>query len=207
MKYFQSSLMVIPTFTLTKKSCGQLLLSLFFGTLLLGCNSQSASTANSDGKTTFDADNEVAQKSDIETSTATAQQDDDEGASLMDAAKSNNSDKKRSAPMIAEKRDDSALQATLIGDYTGMLSCSTCDGITWNLNLRSDGTVKKTSVYSSPHTPQPSLVESGVYRQDDHIITIVYDEENIETYTIQDNHLVKLDANKKLDADYTLSRK
>ncbi len=199
--------MVTPMLPPTKKSYGRLLISLSFCVLLLGCDSQSASTTNPESKTTSSADNEVAQETELEKSRVTGQQEEDEGTSLMNAAKSNDSDKRRSSPMIAEKRDDSALQATLIGDYTGMLSCSTCNGITWNLNLYSDSTVKKTTVYSSPHTPQSPLVESGIYRQDNNMITIVYDKENIETYNIQDNHLVKLDANKRPDADYTLSRK
>lgn len=206
MKYSGSSVVVTSTLPFFKKSYGQLLLSLFFCTLMLGCDSQSASTANSEGTTPSSADN-VVQKDAQETSTATVEQNEDEGTSLIDAAKTNDSDKRRSSPMIAEKRDNSALQATLIGDYTGMLSCSTCDGITWNLNLHSDGSVRKTTVYTSPHTPQPPLVESGVYRQDNNMITVVYDKQNIETYSIQDNHLVRLDTNKKPDADYTLSRK
>lgn len=207
MKYSGSSVVVTSTLPFFKKSYGQLLLSLFFCTLMLGCDSQSASTANSEGTIPSSADNNVVQTDAQETSTATVEQNEDEGTSLIDAAKTNDSDKRRSSPMIAEKRDNSALQATLIGDYTGMLSCSTCDGITWNLNLHSDGSVRKTTVYTSPHTPQPPLVESGVYRQDNNMITVVYDKQNIETYSIQDNHLVRLDTNKKPDADYTLSRK
>lgn len=204
MKYFWSALSLTPTLALTKQSCGRLLLSVSLCLLVLGCNSQSASTTNPEDKTT--PDSEVAHITATAENTTTAPKD-DEGTSLIDAAKNNQGSRKRSSPMIAEKRPNSALQATLIGDYMGMLPCSTCDGITLTLNLRADGTVEKTSVYSNSKTSQPPLIESGIYRQDNNIITVVYDEENIETYAIQDNHLVRLDVNKRPDADYTLSRK
>ena len=188
----------------SKKNYGQLLLSFVFGIMLLGCDTQPTATNNADKQTVLDST--VVPATSVETSSVTVTADEDQGTSLMDAAKEDKAGEKTSSPMIAEKRDDSTLQATLIGEYTGMLSCKNCDGTAWTLNLHSDGTVTKTSVYTT-QTFQPSLVESGVYRQDDDIITIVYDEENIETYGIQDNHLVKLDAHKKPDADYTLSRR
>ena len=50
------------------------------------------------------------------------------------------------------------------------------------------------------------ITESGVYRQDDDLITIVYEKKNIETYQIQDNHLIMMDENKNPDEDYALSR-
>ena len=48
--------------------------------------------------------------------------------------------------------------------------------------------------------------ENGIYRQDDDKITIVYDDQRIESYIIQNNHLVLLDDNNIADDDYTLSR-
>ena len=109
--------------------------------------------------------------------------------------------------MISESNNDSALQATLMGDYGGMVPCSSCDNIDVTLNLFADGSVLKTSIYNSPETPRSPLFESGIYRQDNDTITIVYESKNIETYHIQDNHLVMIDEYKKPDNDYTLSRK
>ncbi|MBU5617085.1 copper resistance protein NlpE [Psychrobacter sp. TAE2020] len=155
----------------------------------------------------IETNQEVTTEIAAQTPTPTVQNDDHEGTSLIDAASNDRKPVKRSSPMIAEKRADSALQAVLIGDYMGMLSCRNCEGISLTLNLRADGTMQKTSFYSSPQEIRPPLVESGIYRQDDDVITIVYDEENLETYVIQDNHLVLLDADKQPDSDYTLSRK
>lgn len=47
------------------------------------------------------------------------------------------------------------------------------------------------------------LFEPGVYRQDNDMITIVYEDKNIEAYHIQDNHLVLMDEHKKPNNDYT----
>lgn len=130
-----------------------------------------------------------------------------EGQSLIAAARSDNNKDTQQSPMISRKRDDSTLQATLMGDYGGMLPCSSCDSIDSTLNLFADGSVRKTSIYNNPETPKAPLVESGIYRQDNNTITIVYENKNIEAYRIQDSHLVMIDENENLDADYTLARK
>ena len=50
------------------------------------------------------------------------------------------------------------------------------------------------------------MTESGIYRQDNNVITIVYERKNIETYQIQDNHLIMMDEYKNPDEDYALAR-
>lgn len=129
------------------------------------------------------------------------------GQSLMSIAKTDNGSGVQRTSTMSERRVDSTLQATLIGDYKGMLPCSFCDGINMTLNLLSDGSVLKTSIYENPEMPKAPLMESGVYRQDDHTITVVYDDKDIEMYRIENNHLIMLDDNKKPNPDYTLSRK
>lgn len=176
---------------------------------LLGCSNQAAPNASADNDLAGDqAVTEEQISSNMTTAREVAIDEDleDEGASLMDSANTGDSEKKQRSSMIAEKRADSALQATLIGNYIGVIPCSTCDEITLTLNLHSDGTVKQTSVYENSETAQFPLIETGVYRQDNDMITIVYDKENIDNYRIQGNHLVMLDANKQPHADYTLSR-
>lgn len=129
------------------------------------------------------------------------------GQSLMSIAQSDNEVGVQRTPMISERRVDSALQATLIGNYKGMLPCNFCDSIDMTLDLISDGSVLKTSIYENPEMPKAPQMESGVYRQDDHTITVVYDDKSIEMYQIENNHLIMLDDNKKPNPDYTLSRK
>ena len=132
---------------------------------------------------------------------------DSDGQSLITSAQSNDAVRKKNSPMFASKRDkDSTLEATLIGDYTGILPCDSCDSIAMTLNLFSDGSVRKTSIYNHVESQRAPVVESGVYRQDDNLITIVYDDITIEMYQIQDNHLLMLDEDKQPDADFTLSR-
>ncbi|MBE0406696.1 copper resistance protein NlpE N-terminal domain-containing protein [Psychrobacter sp. AOP22-C1-22] len=131
--------------------------------------------------------------------------DNEEGQSLIAAANPN--DNTHSAPMISASSSDSTLQATLMGDYGGMVPCASCDNIDITLNLFADGSVLKTSVFHNAEPAQPPLLESGVYRQDSDMITIVYEKKNIETYQIKDNHLVMMDEDKTPDNDYTLSRK
>lgn len=129
------------------------------------------------------------------------------GQSLMSAAKTAVGSSLQRTPMISEPRPDSALQAILIGDYKGMLPCESCDGINMTLNLLADGSAIKTNIYENPVIPTASLIESGVYRQDDNTIIVVYDNKNIEMYRIENNHLIMLDEHKKPNPDYTLSRK
>ncbi len=189
----------------------KLLLSLSVCLPLLGCSNQAAPNASADNDLAGD---QVVTDKQIPSNMTTARDTgidgdedlEDEGTSLMDSAKTGDSEKKQRSPMIAEKRADSVLQATLIGNYIGVIPCATCDEINLTLNLHSDGTVKQTSVYENSNVALSPLIETGVYRQDNDMITIVYDQENIDSYLIQGNHLIMLDANKQPHADYTLSR-
>ncbi len=181
--------------------------------LLVGCDgktsmtnnaptSQSAtdSTALSDNYDT-NATSGAAEGSDL----ADSINSDDEGESLIAAASPTNGTQESRSPMVAEQHPDSALQATLIGDYVGMLPCSFCDSTAIILNLFADGSVTKTSIYKNPEFSKEPLVESGVYRQDNKMITIVYDQKNIESYQVQDNHLLMM-SDGIPNVDYVLSR-
>ncbi|WP_201558709.1 copper resistance protein NlpE [Psychrobacter sp. 72-O-c] len=214
MMYFTLFFSVINVFI---KRFGRLLLALPFFMLLIGCDSSSSTTSDTDNST-------VAQTASVDSAQNTAesrQNNDgnnnansdnessgvDEGQSLISAAKVGDGAQTQRTPMISGTRNNSTLQATLIGDYIGMLPCLFCDDIDITLNLFADGSMLKTSVYNNPESPKVPLVESGIYRQDGNTITIVYENKNIETYRIQDNHLVMLDKDKNPNADYTLSRK
>ena len=210
----------INSTTVTRTSrFGRLLLPLSFCALLMGCDAESSASSVADGavkaKATSDKIETLTSQQEAESSqqgNASAENinlgDEDDGQSLIAIAKTDDTIRTRRTPMIsAKKGGDSVLEATLIGDYTGMLPCTFCDGIALTLNLFSDGSVLKTSVYENPESPRLPLVESGVYRQDDNTIIVVYEAQNIDMYRIQDNHLVMLDENKIPDADYTLSRK
>lgn len=130
-----------------------------------------------------------------------------EGQSLIAAAQSTNDLHTRQSLLNSESPSNSTLQATLMGDYGGMVPCQSCANIDVTLNLFADGSVLKTSIYNQPEKPQAPLIESGIYRQDNNTITIVYEAKNIETYHIQDNHLILMDEDKKSNNDYILSRK
>lgn len=139
----------------------------------------------------------------VESFTDTAEAEPDMGGqSLLAAAKIDDTD--LDAPV---QNSDNTLHATLIGDYEGMVPCSFCKGTTVTLNLFSDGSVIKTSVFEAPESPKAPETLSGVYRQDNDKIIIVYEDKAIESFAIQDNHLLMLDKNKQPDADYMLSRK
>lgn len=216
---------VSASLIITIRRCGRLLLPLSFCVALFGCDNPDASTptindevlsqpAPSDTPKKLDTTAPVSQAEDpdelIKTEKVAADadtyEDEDEGQSLMAAAKFDDSTTSRRAPMISEQHPNT-LQATLIGDYVGMLPCASCDSIAVTLNLFSDGSVLKTSIYDNPEMPPVPIAESGIYRQDNDTITIVYEKDHIEIYRILDNHLVMLDSNKEPDADYTLSRK
>lgn len=209
----------LSTIIVVIKRFGQLLLVLPFFMLLMSCNSSSSTTpATDDNTATQAASVSIAQNADRQNEAEATQNSDrnnadsemgsvDEGQSLIAAAKSGDVMHSRRTPMTSGTRTNSTLQATLIGDYVGMLPCLFCDDIDITLNLFADSSVLKTSVYNNPESPKVPLAESGVYRQDGNTITIVYENKNIETYRIQDNHLVMMDKDKNPDTDYTLSRK
>lgn len=130
----------------------------------------------------------------------------EEGQSLIAAAQSSHDGHTHPLTMHSESNGN-ALQATLMGDYGGMVPCVDCDSIDVTLNLFADGSVLKTSNYHDSERSRAPLLESGVYRQDKDKITIVYEDKHIESYYIQDNHLILIDEQKNLNNDYTLSRK
>jgi hypothetical protein len=130
----------------------------------------------------------------------------EEDESLISTAKSDRKSSVDRSSSDATTINDSQMQATLIGDYKGVMPCSFCSSTEVLLNLFADGSVVKTSIYDNPKEPTDSLIENGIYRQDDDKITIVYDDQRIESYIIQNNHLVLLDDNDIADDDYTLSR-
>lgn len=129
-----------------------------------------------------------------------------EGQSLIAAAQPRN-EALTSGSQTNDEARSNILQATLMGDYGGMVPCASCDSVDITLNLFADGSVLKTSIYNNPDTPHAPLSESGIYRQDNNNITIVYEDKNIETYHIQDNHLILINKDKSPNNDYTLSRK
>lgn len=193
--------------------------------LLIGCDNASSTTANNDTatettpsdsqKTTdllkntdllVDIDNTSQDAGSVQMDITDEAPDEDKKKSLLAMAKSESTEHSQRSPMISELNEDSTLQATLMGDYVGMLPCSFCDNTNVTLNLFADGTVTKTSVYNNPKPSQAPLRELGIYRQDKDMITIVYQKKNIETYHIQDNHLIMVDGDNNPNDDYTLSR-
>ena len=206
MIYFPST----SSTTLTVISrCMRSLLAVPVCLLLASCDSASSSTNNemtqSVAINNAGVQNDEAAGLNNKAKDLADKTDNEEGQSLIAAANPN--DNTHSAPMISASSSDSTLQATLMGDYGGMVPCASCDNIDITLNLFADGSVLKTSVFHNAEPAQPPLLESGVYRQDSDMITIVYEKKNIETYQIKDNHLVMMDEDKTPDNDYTLSRK
>ena len=180
--------------------------------LLVGCDSASSNT-DKDMVSTFATTNsepqgasQSFQDDNAESATNDESSEMAEGQSLIAAAQSNK-DTYTDSSMERSEAKSSMLQATLMGDYGGMVSCTDCDSIDVTLNLFADGSVLKTSYYHNPEKPKTPLLESGIYRQDNDKITIVYEGKNIETYHIQDNHLIRIDEHDNLEDDYTLSRK
>ena len=190
--------------------CLRLLLAVPVCIALVSCDSASSSTnkntqgapINSDQSNVLNNDEPALEDNSAK---ASANEDSDqEGQALIAAANSN--DNSARSPMISAANSDSMLQATLMGDYGGVVPCPSCGSIDLTLNLFADGSVLKTSVFNQAKTPQPPLIESGVYRQDNDVITIVYEKKNIETYQIQDNHLIMMDEYKNPDENYALAR-
>ena len=192
------------------RRCMRPLLALPVCLLLMSCDSASSSTNN---KTTQGAPINATQQAEVpndESQKSSANKvadkaNSEEGTSLIAAANIN--DNARRTPMISASNNESTLQATLMGDYGGIVPCESCANIDITLNLFSDGSVLKTSIFNHAEPARAPLLESGVYRQDDDMITIVYERKNIETYHIKDNLLIRLDADKNPDDDYSLARK
>lgn len=184
--------------------------------LLVGCDSASSNTDQdlmtkiASVDTLDTAEQQNASEGMEGDSTSQSNPNDDlnevaEGQSLIAAAQSSNDG--HTHPSALHSKSSSTLQATLMGDYGGMVPCVDCDSIDVTLNLFADGSVLKASNYHNPEQPRAPLLESGVYRQDNDKITIVYEGKNIESYHIQDNHLILIDEQKNPNNDYTLSRK
>ena len=200
-------------FATTTAHCGfrstlKLLLPLSLCALLAGCDSHS-STPSTNEKMMIASKQSDAIAAEQETIDPTSDSDgtsSEEDESLISTAKSDRKSSVDRSSSDATTTNDSQMQATLIGDYKGVMPCSFCSSTEVLLNLFADGSVVKTSIYDNPKEPIDSLIENGIYRQDDDKITIVYDDQRIESYIIQNNHLVLLDDNNIADDDYTLSR-
>ena len=200
-------------FATTTAHCGfrstlKLLLPLSLCALLAGCDSHS-STPSTNEKMMIASKQSDAIAAEQETIDPTSDSDgtsSEEDESLISTAKSDRKSSVDRSSSDATTTNDSQMQATLIGDYKGVMPCSFCSSTEVLLNLFADGSVVKTSIYDNPKEPTDSLIENGIYRQDDDKITIVYDDQRIESYIIQNNHLVLLDDNNIADDDYTLSR-
>ncbi|SJN42361.1 copper resistance protein NlpE N-terminal domain-containing protein [Psychrobacter sp. JB385] len=198
------------------KRVGRSLLVLPLCVALIGCDSASSNDDKSLANQLASSDN-VAQ-ADSENLTQNLQDgsllqsndglnDASEGQSLIAAAQSSSDANPTQSLMGAESSNrNNTLQATLMGDYGGMVPCDACSSIDVTLNLFADGSVSKTSIYNNPDSPRAPLLESGVYRQDNNTITIVYEDKKIESYDIQDNHLILMHADKTPNNDYILSR-
>ncbi|MGP9688465.1 copper resistance protein NlpE N-terminal domain-containing protein [Psychrobacter sp. AOP22-C1-C5] len=199
------------------KSFGCSLLVLPFCAVLIGCDS--ASSNDNKDMTTKVALTDTLENSDSQNLAQNLQSDSSlqsndselgsvEGLSLIAATRASSDTYSSQSSMGAEARSSSStLQATLMGDYGGIVPCVSCGSIDVTLNLFADGSVSKTSIYNNPESPRAPLLESGIYRQDNDTITIVYEEKKIETYHIQDNHLILMDEEKNPNNDYILSRK
>lgn len=199
------------------KSFGCSLLVLPFFAVLIGCDS--ASSNDNKDMTTKVALTDTLENSDSQNLAQNLQGDSSlqsndselgsvEGLSLIAATRASSDTYSSQSLMGAEARSSSStLQATLMGDYGGIVPCVSCGSIDVTLNLFADGSVSKTSIYNNPESPRAPLLESGIYRQDNDTITIVYEEKKIETYHIQDNHLILMDEEKNPNNDYILSRK
>lgn len=198
------------------KRFGRSLLVLPFCVALIGCDS-AASSDDKDMTNALTLSDNVAQ-TDSESISQNLQDDGmsepeetldkaAEGQSLIAAAQSSNDANTRQPLLGTESSNrNNTLQATLMGDYGGMVPCDDCSSIDVTLNLFADGSVSKTSIYNNPESPRTPLLESGIYRQDNNIITIVYEDEKIESYDIQDNHLILMHTDKTHNDDYILSR-
>jgi len=197
----------------TTAHCGprstlKILLPLSFCALLMGCDSHS-STPSTDKKMMIASAQSDSIAVEQKTTDHTSDSDTDNreaGASLINAAKPDRKPSENRSSLDTRSASSSQMQAILIGDYKGVFPCSFCNSTEVLLNLFADSSVVKTSIYDSPEEPTASLIENGIYRQDGDKITIVYDDQRIESYLIQNNHLLLLDDNQIADDDYTLSR-
>ena len=181
--------------------------------LLSGCDSQSASSPvraqvskSANGEAVAQSQSEALAFSEQTISEAANEADEIAGRPLLASAQSDERE-----PLPNEYQTDNAessysLGATLIGDYGGTVPCRNCERVDVTLNLFSDGSVAKTSVYQNQGDKPQSVTQSGIYRQDEHVITIVYDDQDLESYHIEGNYLVQLNADDRPNDDYTLSR-
>jgi hypothetical protein len=200
-------------FATTPAHCGfrstlKLLLPLSLCALLAGCDSHSSTPSTNEKMmiASKQSDAIAAEQETIDPNSNSDRTTSEEDESLISTAKSDRKSSVDRSSSDATTTNDSQMQATLIGDYKGVMPCSFCSSTEVLLNLFADGSVVKTSIYDNPKEPTDSLIENGIYRQDDDKITIVYDDQRIESYIIQNNHLVLLDDNNIADDDYTLSR-
>lgn len=207
MIYFSSKYSMVTTKDSPHLSL-KILIPISLCALLLGCDSHSSSPSTSIDKSMLAAtnsENSTNKNPEKAIEDQNLESVEAKGESLIMAAKSDKKSSSSHSLSDSSSTPTSQMQATLIGDYVGVMPCSFCDSTQVLLNLFSDGLAVKTSVYNNPKQPRAALTENGIYRQDNDTITIVYDDQRIESYLIQNNHLVFLDDNKVADSDYTLS--
>jgi len=201
--YRSHSIRILPLSSLLISAC----------LLLSGCDSQSANSSVR-AQVSKSADVEVAPQSQHEalafseqaSSEAANEADEFAGRPLLASAQSEEIEQLPDAYQVDSAESSYSLGATLIGDYSGTVPCRNCERVDVTLNLFSDGSVAKTSVYQNEADKPQSVTQSGIYRQDEHVITIVYDDQDLESYSIDGNYLVQLNANDLPNDDYTLSR-
>lgn len=181
--------------------------------LLSGCDSQSANSSvraqvskSADVEAVAQSQHEALAFSEQTSSEAASEADEIAGRPLLASAQSDESEPLPNEYQVDNADSNYSLGATLIGDYGGTVPCRNCERVDVTLNLFSDGSVAKTSVYQTEDDKPQSVTQSGIYRQDEHVITIVYDDQDLESYNIDGNYLVQLNANDLPNDDYTLSR-
>lgn len=119
--------------------------------------------------------------------------DSDTAATIEDTAPIEQVKTERNAAPLIDEADVSDMGATLIGDFSGILPCNTCDLIKVSLSLHADGTVKKTVSQEPPEHKRSSIIKTGTYQQVDDTIYISYITGEKERFLINDNHLIFLD--------------
>ena len=181
--------------------------------LMSGCDSQSANSSvrSQVAKSVDSQESELSQPDDLaldeqaslDVADATTEVS---GRSLLASAQTDTLTSALNTPKAQLLEDSDSLEATLIGDYGGTMPCANCERVDVTLNLFSDGSVAKTSVYQTSEDKPQSITLSGIYRQDADTITIVYEDQALESYDIEGNYLVRLNADDQPDDNYTLSR-
>ena len=117
------------------RRCTRPLLAVPLCLLLISCDSASSSNNKTTQTAPINSLEQTDGKSDTDlengSSDVVNEANGEQGQSLIAVA--NAKDNTRSSPMISTVNSDSTLQATLMGDYGGIVPCASCDNIdiTW----------------------------------------------------------------------------